>query len=162
MDSCCGLHAESSIQRWTPLTFSTSLSCLSRIFHRETYALLKEAIQRCQLGALAFPLACPQTTSVNLTQAEEALLNHADANFSSVTTAGAPLPLWSSSDGTGYLFQGDEITGETHPVGGSGIDMSASIESMGVYLAFTVGINITIDPTSEAWKEQVEKNPIYA
>jgi len=32
MDSCCGLNAESSIQRWTPLTFSAPISRRSRIF----------------------------------------------------------------------------------------------------------------------------------
>ena len=121
------------------------------------YALVGEEVQTCEQGtALNLNLTCPKSASVNETQAREALFNHADAPFSSVTTAGAPFPLWSEGDGTGYLFEGDS------PVGGSGIDMSAPLDSLARYLFSTLVYNTTVDPTSETWTSQVEHNPFYA
>ena len=73
-----------------------------------------------------------------------------------MTTAGAPFPLWSEGDGTGYLFEGNS------PVGGSGIDMSAPLDSLAGYLFSTILFNSSVDPTSEAWTSYVERNPLYA
>lgn len=123
----------------------------------EKYAMVGEVVQTCEQGAaLNLNLTCPKSASVNETQAREALFNHADAPFSSVTTAGAPFPLWSEGDGTGYLFEGDS------PVGGSGLDMSAPLYSLARYLFSMVVYNTTVDPTSETWTSQVEQNPFYA
>ena len=123
----------------------------------EKYAIVGEIVQTCEQGAaLNLNLTCPKSASVDETQAKYALFNHADAPFSSVTTSGAPFPLWSKGDGTGYLFEGDS------PVGGSGIDMSAPLDSLAGYLFSTILYNTTIDPTSATWTSQVETNPFYA
>jgi len=115
-----------------------------------TYPLLAGT---CQLyseeGAV-----CPDSTSPNSTEAEEALRNHADGPFSSLSTAGSPFPFW--GEGGGFLFEGN------FPVGGSGIDMSGNITSLQEYLESTVLIGQLPDPNSTEWEDQVEKNPIYA
>lgn len=123
----------------------------------DKYGLVGGAIQTCQQGgALNLNLVCPESASVDETQAEDALLKHADAPFSSVTTAGAPFPFWSKGDGTGYLFEGNS------PVGGSGVEMSAQLESIATYIVTTALTNASTAPTSDAWISQVEKNPLYA
>lgn len=125
--------------------------------YMEKYALVGGEVQTCEQGkALNLNLVCPESATVNETQARDALFNHADAPFSSVTTAGAPFPLWSEGDGSGYLFEGDS------PVGGSGIDMSAPLDSLTGYIFSTILFNSTVDPTSEAWTSYVERNPLYA
>lgn len=131
------------------------------------YTLLEPAVVQCEGGAALLGLTCPNAT-VTLAEAEAALLRHADTVFSSVTTAGSPLPLWSEGDGTGELFQGSS------PVGGSGIDMSANILSLAAYLNATLygqpgwsplyegGAAGFADPASPTWAALVLKNPIYA
>jgi hypothetical protein len=121
----------------------------------ENYALLNDTIALCEMGAPWFGLKCPPRT-IDRTAAEEALKKHADSAFSSITTAGAPLPLWSEGDGTGYLFR------DTLPVGGSGINMSADLDSLFQYVATPLGTDEYGDPTSESWEVSVAKNPIYA
>lgn len=122
-----------------------------------TYSLLSEAIETCQLAAgLVSTLVCPTDLRVDREQATRALLNHADAAFSSITTAGAPFPIWSEADGTGYLFAGNS------PVGGSGIDMSGEIDSLGTYLNITLLAGRPMDTNTTEWVDLVKKNPIYA
>lgn len=122
------------------------------------YAALTPQIEACQaaaaLGLYAGLLACPTHPSdMNAQLAARDLLRHADNVFSNVTAAGAPFPFWSSGDGTGVLFFGNL------PVSGSGVTMSAEIESLGVYLATSGNV---ADPTSAKWQTQVEVNPLYA
>lgn len=131
---------------------------------------LQTAIAACQQLGAALGLTCPEETEVTLDQAKLALLRHADNTFSSVSTAGTPLPLWSEGDGTGTMFGGSE------PVGGSGIDMSQQIPSVAVYLNITNYGNTDgswtplyeggaagfADPTSDTWKAMVDTNPMYA
>jgi hypothetical protein len=115
-------------------------------------------------------LICPPITATPA-DARQALLNHADNMFSSVTTAGSPLPLWSEGDGTGNLFEG------TSPVSGSGIDMSANLFSLVAYLdlsnygnasawspLYTNGVGGYADPVTPdgTWTALVEPNPVYA
>ena len=85
-------------------------------------------------------------------EARQAMFNHADADFSSVTTAGAPLPFWGASEGKGALFEGSA------PVGGSGLDMSAELNSLETYLATHDNVNVS----SSDWVEQVGKNPYFS
>ena len=72
-------------------------------------------------------LLCPPE-DVTVEEAREALLRHADNIFSSHVTFGAPFPFWSLPNGQGNLFAG------TYPVGGSGINMSAPLDSLATYL----------------------------
>ena len=129
-------------------------STLGADAYLEMYALLNETIIQCEQGAI-LGLKCPPLT-IDRATAEEALKKHADTDFSSITTAGAPFPLWSEGDGTGYLFK------DTLPVGGSGIDMSGDLESLFEYVANPGFVFEYFDPTSDPWKAYVEKNPIYA
>jgi hypothetical protein len=138
----------------------------------EGYAALEEKFKTCPAGKLFYGLTyCPPVT-VNETEALVALFNHADNVFSSVTTAGSPLPIWSEGDGTGTMFMGNS------PVGGSGIDMSADLLSLVEYLDITQytsqdgswtplyegGASGYIDPLTPGgnWTNLVEKNPLYA
>jgi hypothetical protein len=131
----------------------------------EDYARLQEAIMKCQQGEQLAGITCP-TPNLTSTQAQLMLRNWADNVFSSVSTAGSPLPLWSKGDGTGELFKGNS------PVGGSGINMSGTIDSLSEYLDLAnygqdnwqplFGSGLYADPTSPLWAEQVEANPIYA
>jgi hypothetical protein len=129
---------------------------------------LQAALATCQQFGAALGLVCPDSTTVTAEEAKAALLRHADNTFSSVTTAGAPFPLWSEGDGTGALFRGSS------PVGGSGIDMSQDLRSAAVYLNITLygqpgwspmyddGAAGFADPTSATWKALMDKNPTYA
>jgi hypothetical protein len=129
---------------------------------------LQAAIATCLEFGDVLGLVCPESDTVTLAEAGAALLRHADNTFSSVTTAGAPYPLWSEGDGTGALFRGSS------PVGGSGIDMSQDLASAAVYLNITLyrqpgwsplydgGAAGFADPTSDTWKALVDKNPTYA
>jgi hypothetical protein len=129
---------------------------------------LQAAIATCQQFGEALGLVCPESTTVTSEEARAALLRHADNTFSSVTTAGAPFPLWSEGDGTGVMFGGSS------PVGGSGIDMSQDLRSAAVYLNITSygqpgwsplydgGAAGFADPTSATWMALVDKNPTYA
>lgn len=129
------------------------------------YQNLVQAIGLCNQQADAFGFTCPVATEVTLEEAEAAMLRHADSGFSSVSTAGSPLPLWESSDGTGELFKGDS------PIGGSGVDMSANIFSFFAYLNVTLygqdgwsplyGATGFADPTSPLFTATVEQNPIF-
>ena len=94
------------------------------------------------------------------------MLRHADTVFSSITTAGSPLPLWSSGDGTGQLLLGNS------PVGGSGVNMSGNVNSLTQYLDVhdynktdwnPVYSNSSgfAEPGSELWLEFVDSNPLY-
>lgn len=115
---------------------------------------IRSVLSLCQDNADAVSLVgltCPPLEYTR-EEAVQSMLGHADAGFSSVTTAGVPLPFWSSSDGTGALFEGNS------PVGGSGIDMSGDMNSLEAYLA----LEIEADVTSDNWTELVEKNPLYA
>jgi hypothetical protein len=129
---------------------------------------LQGAIATCLQHGEALALVCPESTTVTLEEAKTALRRHADNTFSSVTTAGAPYPLWSEGDGTGAMFGGSS------PVGGSGIDMSQGFASAAAYLNITLygqegwsplyddGAAGFADPTSDTWKAYVDTNPTYA
>lgn len=126
------------------------------------YGRLEQLLQLCQA-----PLVCPPVT-ITPEQAAAQLLAHADNTFSSVTTAGSPLPFWGQADGTGYMFEGNS------PVSGSGVDMSADIFSLIAYLDLTNYGQATwaplyeggsagfADPTSATWAALVDVNPVYA
>jgi hypothetical protein len=126
------------------------------------YQQLRGFLESCNETA---GLVCPPTTATPV-DAQQALLNHADNVFSSVTTAGSPLPMWSKGDGTGNLFEG------TSPVGGSGIDMSANLFSLVAYLdlnnygsttawspLYTNGYADPVTPDGN-WASLVEPNPV--
>lgn len=127
----------------------------------DKYLAFQPQIEQC-LGAqqLGLPLACPtHPLDMNATMANQDLMRHADNVFSNVTAAGAPFPFWSQPDGTGRLFQPNPVTLDLSPVSGSGIDMSADMSSLGVFLQTS---NNSADPTSPKWQNQVETNPLYA
>ena len=121
----------------------------------KTYNDLTEPILTCQSGADFFNLTCPEPTT-NQSVAVRALLRHADTVFSSVTTAGAPFPLWSKGDGTGELFKGNS------PVGGSGVDMSGNLFSLFQYALTPRGPGEYVDPSSDDAWSGITKNPVYA
>ena len=128
------------------------------------YEIAAEAIQACYSVGGFFYLTCPLPLE-NMTAdlARQALLNHADNVFSSVTTAGLPFPLWSEPDGTGVLFKANNVTGMLMPVSGSGVNMSAPVDSMRTYFQylFLKAENI-VDPNSREWEDLIEANPMYA
>ena len=111
-------------------------------------------------------VTCPQF-NITLADATAALLRHADNAFSSVSTAGTPLPLWSEGNGTGYMFAGND------PVGGSGIDMSGNITHAAGYVdmlnygketwspLYSNGFADPLTP-DPMWQPLVEVNPVYA
>jgi hypothetical protein len=129
------------------------------------YELLQDGFQQCQEGAAFLGLTCPNP-NITESMAQQMLRNHVDNVFSSVSTAGSPFPFWSNGDGTGELFKGNS------PVGGSGINMSGTLESLFTYLDITnygqenwqplYGSDQYADPTSPLWKANVEVNPLYA
>jgi len=117
-------------------------------------------------------IQCPPE-DVTLEEAKETLMRHADNTFSSHVSFGAPFPWWSESDGTGYLFAGSK------QVGGSGINMSASLESLFVYLDLENRESQNnwrpffydsrkkegyVDPLGSdyLWETMVSTNPVYA
>lgn len=112
-------------------------------------------------------LVCPPA-SITLNEASQLLADHADTEFSSVNLAGSLFPLWSSSDGMGSLLGG------SHPVGGSGVDMSAPINSVIEYFDATNYAQDTWSPYYQRisftdpviqdplWSSLVDRNPIYA
>jgi hypothetical protein len=130
------------------------------------YGQLQPFLESCDETA---GLVCPSTTATPA-DAQRALFNHADNVFSSVTTAGSPLPMWSEGDGTGNLWGG------TSPVSGSGVDMSADLFSLVAYLdlfnygtpawspLYTNGTDGFADPVTPdgTWTALVEPNPVYA
>lgn len=126
---------------------------------------LTAAIGLCRQLTAENGLTCPEATDVTLEEAEAAMLRHADSDFSSVSTAGSPLPFWDKADGTGELFKGNS------PVGGSGVDMSADIRSLFAYINVThygqdgwsplYGASGFADPTNPLFTAVVERNPIF-
>ena len=117
-------------------------------------------------------IICPPE-DVTLEEASETLLRHSDNEFSTLVTFGAPFPFWSAPDGSGFLFGG------TSPVGGSGINMSAPLESLAVYLDLDHREDINqwkpffydttkedgfVDPLGgdRMWASMVATNPVYA
>ena len=90
--------------------------------YKENYAGLMALLRDdCLAEALNDPgLICPSATATDA-EATQAMFDHADGPFSSITTAGIPFPWYSSADGTGRLFEG------TSGVSGSGIDMSGTL-----------------------------------
>jgi hypothetical protein len=114
-------------------------------------------------------LTCPPA-NVTAEEAQAQLLAHADNVFSSVTSAGSPLPFWSQADGTGNLFGGNL------PVGGSGVDMSQSLFSLITYLDLvnygktdgswnpvytSAGFADPVTPDAN-WVALVESNPVFS
>lgn len=106
---------------------------------------------------------CPRT--VNASEAREALLNHADNDFSAISTSGIPIPYWAPNGGP--MFFG------TSPVGGSGLDLKGTPLSSGVYFDLQNILNQTAwsplygkggfvnawdDPL---WESYVEGDPVY-
>lgn len=98
-----------------------------------------------------------EMNETEVTIAQMDLLAHADAPFSSLNTAGNPLPL----PGFGGA-----------PFGGSGMDLSGdllgSVKDLAVSDPFdliTLNINPAnwnpVDPSSETWQLEVETDPIY-
>lgn len=120
------------------------------------YSGLAEYVGLCNQYGPLVALTCPPP-AITLEAATDIMWSHADADFSSVNSAGLPLPLWDKEDGTGILFKGSS------PVGGSGIDMSGSFGSIDAFLSQVASNeNMTADPTSAEWAESVENNPFYA
>lgn len=103
--------------------------------------------------ALAPDFAEENCGDITLTEAGQVLRRHADHAYSSVVTAGSPLPFW-GDDGEGLLLQGNS------PVGGSGINMSGTEFSAMEYIAMAQ-TNITFDITSTEWQSMVETDPVY-
>jgi hypothetical protein len=135
----------------------------------KAYDRIKPLAEQCEQIPTVMGLICPPVT-VDRKMGVAALYRHADNVFSSVSTAGAPFPLWSEGDGTGSLLAGNS------PVGGSGIDMSAALDSLSVYLdvsrygqqdwapLYEGGADGYADPLSNSskWENLVEKNPMFA
>lgn len=142
---------------------------------RQTYAGLGSANYMNSYNSKITPQTVPLDCStqqcppfnITLQDAKDALFRHADNNFSSLTTAGSPLPLWSESDGTGSMFEG------TNPVSGSGIDMSGELVDAAAYIdmanygkpswqpLYSSGFADPLTP-DPLWGPMVETNPIYA
>jgi hypothetical protein len=107
---------------------------------------------------------CP--VEITVEQAWQMLLNHADNSFSSVNTAGNPLPYWSEGDGTGFLFGGGNS-----PFGGSGINLTGAPFSTTAYLDLMhyntdawkpLYDGDVADPTSDSmWPVLVETDPVF-
>jgi hypothetical protein len=132
--------------------------------YKENYAAFDESIEKClSLGAL-LGLTCPKKSEdVSVLTAKRHLLAHADNTFSSVTTSGAPMPFWSEKDGTGSLLVANPTTGLLYPVSGSGVNMSAPMDSLTTYLSsFVFQPEVLVDPMSKEWQDMVETNPMYA
>ena len=132
----------------------------------ENYKSFEEAIEECHAKKDELDLVCPVLPSaLTKSRAKTLLLDHADGSFSSVSTAGAPYPFWSNADGTGALFAKTSER-KLYPISGSGINMSADMESLTTYLAVLAarGTNSYADPsaTDLEWSEKVEANPYYA
>jgi len=130
------------------------------------YADLRDLVTICNQNAIRLELECPPNT-VTLEQAQAYMAAHADSPFSSVSTAGSPLPLW-DSNGDMFGFEGG-----LGAIGGSGIDMSADVGSVAGFLDLpnvrtpetwrpAYGVNGFADPDSDLYKALVEKNPMYA
>jgi hypothetical protein len=120
------------------------------------YAALPPVIAACEAAAASgLPAVCPPT-NITADDAKQALRNHTDAEFSSVTTAGAPFPFWSAEDGNGILFLGN------FPVGGSGVNMSNTMTSASEFLNSTLLAGGVLNPTSNEWAQSVETNPMYS
>ncbi|CAB9518817.1 Protein patched homolog 1 [Seminavis robusta] len=142
---------------------------------RSTYAELGAEAYQSAYNQLITPDAVPLDCStsacpkfnITLEDSKQALRNHADNTFSSITTAGSPLPAWSESDGSGIMLQG------FNPVGGSGVNMSADTLSAVAYLDLVnyrntsawnpLYANSYADPLNDPnWVPLVETNPVYA
>ena len=129
----------------------------------ELYAVAEDAIQRCQAASGFFGWVCPPLPSeMNASLASQHLLNHADNTFSSVSTAGAPFPFWSEGDGTGVLFVPNEVAGTLFPISGSGVNMSAPMDSLRTYFGNLYFSGGEVDLSSRQWNDMVEANPLYA
>ena len=121
------------------------------------------------VGLNVSDIVCPEQRQLTLEDATNALYAHADNDFSSVSTAGNPLPVWSEGDGTGNLYEGDK------PVGGSGVVMSAELGSMFAYLDIlnygtpewnplykNLGEEFPDPITPDAyWAALIDKDPVY-
>ena len=131
-------------------------------FYLEQYQEMGELIEQChQLGSFLNLTCPPLPEELDQEIAKQNLWNHADNVFSSICTSGAPMPLWSEPDGSGYLLVPNKQSQTLHPVSGSGINMSAPIESLKDYFLFIFWGN-KVDPTSPEWKNKVEVNPLYS
>ena len=130
----------------------------------EAYALFGEYIGTCLSFGGWLGLKCPPSPEeIDTPTAAAHLKNHADNTWSSVSTAGAPFPFWSEADGTGYLLKPNDETGELYAVGGSGVNMSAPVDSLTSYLGYLyLQPGKQADPSSREWKEMVSTNPMYA
>ena len=129
----------------------------------EEYQQSAATVDQCLAFGAWLGLTCPvHPDQVDEALATQFLLDHADNTFSSVNTFGAPTPLWSEPDGTGYLLLANNVTGRLHPVGGSGVNMSAPLDSMRTYLALLFLQDDLVDPASQEWNDMVETNPLYA
>lgn len=107
----------------------------------------------CQ--ALTPEFAAENCLNITLAEAGLALERHADHAFSSVVTAGTPLPFW-GDDGEGFMLQGNA------PVGGSGINMSGTEFSAAEYISMIQSqSNVTLDIGSSEWQSMVETDPVY-
>ena len=139
--------------------------------YQEMYREVNDPTYRGFICGLDGVLCPPE--DVTLEEARETLLRHTDNVFSSHVTFGAPFPFWSSSDGKGHLFAG------SYQVGGSGINMSAPIESLATYLDLENRESRDewrpffydsrkqdgfVDPlgSDTLWETMVSTNPIYA
>ena len=131
-------------------------------FYQEEYQEIGELIEQCQQLGSFLNLTCPpMPEDIDQEIAKQNLWNHADNVFSSICTSGAPLPLWSEPDGSGYLLVTNNKSQSLHPVSGSGINMSAPIESLNDYFLHIFWGN-EVDPTSLEWKNLVAANPLYS
>lgn len=72
-------------------------------------------------------IVCPPEV-LTVQEAQQHLINFADNEFSSITTAGSPFPFWSNGNGTGIFMGG------TSPVSGSGLNLAGTPLSAAKYL----------------------------
>jgi len=131
---------------------------------RELYAQLggavymesyKEFYTACKTFAGGLESKCGPS-EISLEESMRQLRNHADHTFSSISTAGTPLPFW-GDDGEGYMLQGNS------PVSGSGLNLNGTeFNSTQEYFDELRSTNNTlVDPSSQRWKETVESDPVY-
>jgi hypothetical protein len=129
----------------------------------EEYAGSAELIEQCQGFGSILGLTCGiHPDDVDAATASQHLLNHADNVFSSVNTFGAPTPLWSEPDGTGALLVANDKTGTLFPISGSGVNMSAPMDSMRTYFRSLYLTQQLVDIDSQDWQDLVEANPLYS
>ena len=118
------------------------------------YAAMQDLIKGCKLYEEPLRLTCP-AESITITDAYEHLKAHADNAFNKLNVAGSAFPFWSKKSG-------DMFADKLGPFSGSGVDMSADMDSLSNYLMDATTNGKLVVPGSDEWNDNVERNPLYS